>query len=64
MDDNSTVRGIMKRSVNCASYMSNSKCVKGENLNCKVLSVMMRHLNAFNCFSFGNESLWTLTILV
>ena len=33
------------------------------NLSCKVLSVMMRHLNSFNCFSFGNESLWTLTIL-
>ena len=36
--------------------------MKGKNLNCKVLSVMMRHLNSFNCFSFGNESLWTLAI--
>ena len=35
-----------------------------ENVNCKVLSVMMRHLNSFNCFSFGNKSLWTLAIHV
>ena len=34
------------------------------NLNCKMLSVMMRHLKSFNCFSVGNESLWTLTIHV
>ena len=33
--------------------MSNER----ENLSCKVLSVMMRPLNSFNCFSFGNESL-------
>ena len=38
--------------------------MKGKNLGCKVLSVKMRHLNSFNCFSFGNESLWTLTIHV
>ena len=31
--------------------------MKGENLNCKVLSVMTRHLISFNCFSFGNKSL-------
>ena len=32
------------------------------NLSCKVLSVMMRLLNSLNCFSFGNEYLWTITI--
>ena len=30
---------------------------KGEDLNCKVLSVMMRHLNILKYFSFGIESL-------
>ena len=33
-----------------------------EILSCKVPSVMMKQLNSFHCFSFGNESLWTLTI--
>ena len=38
--------------------------MKGEKLSCKVLSVMMRHLDSFCCFSFEHESLWTLTIHV
>ena len=32
---------------------------KDEDLDCKVLSVMMRHLNVSKYFSFGIESLWT-----
>ena len=32
---------------------------KGNDLDCKVLSVMMRHLNILKYFSFGIESLWT-----
>ena len=32
---------------------------KGEDLDCKVLSVIMRHLNILKYFSFGVESLWT-----
>ena len=31
--------------------------MKEENLNCKVLSVMIRHLNSFKCFSLGNVDL-------
>ena len=30
--------------------------LKGEDLDCKVLSVMMRHLNILKYFSFGIES--------
>ena len=33
---------------------------KGEYLDCKVLSVMMGHLNILKYFSFGVESLWDL----
>ena len=32
---------------------------KGEDLDCKVQSVMMRHLNILKHFSLGIESLWT-----
>ena len=32
---------------------------KGEDLDCKLLSVMMRHVNILKYFSFGIESLWT-----
>ena len=38
--------------------------MKGKNRSCKVLFVMMKNLNSFNCFSFGNDSLWSLTIHV
>ena len=34
---------------------------KGEDLDCKVPFVMMRHLNILKYFYFGIESLWTLT---
>ena len=37
---------------------------KSKDLDCKVLSVMMRHLNILKYFSFGIESLWTRTIPV
>ena len=32
---------------------------KGGDLDCEVLSIMMRHLNILKYFSFGIESLWT-----
>ena len=32
---------------------------KGKDLDCKVQSVMMRHLNIVQYFSFGIEPLWT-----
>ena len=35
------------------------KVHKGKDLNCKMLSVMMKHLNILKYFSFGIESLWT-----
>ena len=33
--------------------------LNGEYLDCKMLSVMMSHLNSLNYFSLGIESLWT-----
>ena len=33
---------------------------KGEDLDCKLLSVMMRHINILKYFSFGIKFLWTL----
>ena len=38
--------------------------LSGEDLDCKVLSVMMRHLNILKHFSYGIESLWTRTVQV
>ena len=32
---------------------------KGEDLDCKMLSVMMRHANILKYFSFEIESLWS-----
>ena len=32
---------------------------KSEDFDCKVLSVMMRHLNVLKYFFFEIESLWT-----
>ena len=32
---------------------------EGKDLDCKVMSVMMRNLNILKYFSFGAESLWT-----
>ena len=36
----------------------------GEYLDCKMLSVMMKHLNSLNYFTLGTGFLWTQTIHV
>ena len=40
------------------------RCINGEYLDCKMLFVMMRHLNSLNYLSLGIESLWSQPIHV
>ena len=52
-------KAYLSRGITLYQLNEQSKMHKGEDLNCKVLSVMIRRLNILKYFSFGVVSLWT-----